>query len=449
MDTRSTRLLLRQEIGEEEQWLVHKSTTNGGGGTAGISIVDTKLYSSVQDQKIQPRDVIAILEGEERGERSFAKNSVDQDGTVGISPDFTGVIATGMDYEVWSNVGPHPDLIDSMIDRALAELCWRWVAVCMTLLPGGDVGPELAVSSDQIVDDRGTVIWTKKTTAVATLPVGGLGAQDFPYVRNTAGAANSYLESIAIEVNPAEKAWRFELDIRAFAADGISAGEAEVYIWDTTNDAQISTKTRLRCQTRGWQHLEADFNIPPTCHQLKVRLQVPTSTNIGDFSNMQLWDKDAKRFLAPRRVANKRSIGPVFERVGSVVNQMFPRPYSGSLEHREAEGEAVAIQMDPGPGSSSYWYYEKRPYSGLTSSPVVATDDDRYTRAQRDWIKPAAKVLIYRTLLRRDLREAPRLWSQNLSAAIDELEVAQQAYGIEPKFTEDSPKRTRRITRRT
>lgn len=436
------RQAIRTDIGRITDWLI-TGTTDGVGAGDGSTIVDTGLYSKARDQHVRNRSIVAIVEGnpDQRGERRYATGPPSTAGVLTVSPVFGGEIASGIDYEIWDADGPHPDDIDRAIDRALADACWYWRTTPLTDMQGGDVGDELVLDGNNIDDDLGRQLFTA-TDVTTTLP-----ELDPPdefarrIIRATATASPGYLEALQIDVDPDNRSgWRIESLMRA-SSGSAAGGDARLVLYDQTNSVVFAANTDpLKWTRRGWGLLESGFTVPATCEAFSVRLQVQTSTQVGDFAWVQVWQQNQTRFSLPRRVASKRRVGPVFERTGTKFGQFARREWRGNLERREAMGRGVSLVLRPSPGSRSLWFYEKTPFPALTSSTPAATDDDAQTWAAVEWIRTAALAECYRFLWRRDRKEYPQRWVDEREDAEAELQAIQAEYGIEMLMTEDSPR---------
>ena len=422
-------------------------TANATNVTTSI-LTDVDLYSSVNDQNVRRRSVVALTgaSGEAgRGERSFATGPPTTAGAVTVSPIFSTDPLDTIGYEIWSPDGPHPDVIDAAIDRALTELCWYWRLTPLTQVPGGDVGDELVIDSNDIDDDIGTKIWTG-SNATPTLPE--LDAPDEfgrRVIRVTASGNTGFLESVAIDVDPDDRdVWRIEALVSAKnTASGTAGGATRIIIRDLTNAAEITPEPSdgLRWTRRGFGLIRANFTVPASCNQIALRLQVQVNTEVGDFAWVQLWEPGRTQFSLPRRIGTKKHVGQVYERGGTRFGQFYPRSFSGNVQRREAVGRGVMLTIQPSPQSKPLFYYEKTPFPTLTTiAAPAANDDDNTTWAELQWVRNAALWECYKFLTHRDEREDPGRWTAALADAEAALRAAQVEYGIEPMMVADSKK---------
>lgn len=443
-----TRKTIRQKIGLDEGWLTTKGSTSGAGSTS--SIVDINLYSSVRDQYVRTRDVVAIVEGSQLGERRLVTSNPTAAGVVGVSPVFGGSIGSGIDYEIWKGDGPHPDKVDQFIDRALDELCWRWLPRPLSyLLDPGDGEIDLTLSGSNWKDPAGTTLWVIANATPLQVDM------NIPYefarrhYRITASGADGSITGPQIPVDPKNPSWRIRVFMKSelIALDDIG-GDARFVLYDDTNNVEFDPATSpFRSTTFGWELYESDFTIPPTCESLQVRFLVPTSGGIGDFIHLQVWPKNATRWSLPRSVRSKKHVGPVFRMEGTTFGELKPADYRGTIERREVAGRGVELRLDA-PGNASYWFYERVPHSILTSDPPASGDDAQVTWAEMEWVVAGAKFYLYEYLNKRDRLTAPDRWKQLIYEARSDLELAQLDHGAEPMHTEDSRHSRRRVFRR-
>lgn len=449
------RLTLRSRIGLRNGWLRQREgvaetvtgTTDGGGSST--TLVDSKLYSTARDQFVRQRDIVAILiaggSNDARGERSVATGPPTSSGVVTVSPAFSATIDTAVTYQVWDADGPHPDLIDRMIDLALREDCWRWVPTPLTYVPGGDVGEELSVSSNDLVNPAGTIIWTG-TNATPTLP--SLAPPD-EFVRRvlrvTASATSGYMESQAMDADVENRpGWHIQALVRA----GPGADAGRIVLRDLTNGADITPDTALTRTREAFALLESAFTIPTDCEQIAIRLQCDANTDIADFAWVQAWPDGQTRFSLPPRIASKSRVGSVFTLWGDTFDQFRPVPWSGSAERRDVAGTGVSLVLTPPPSGKRVWFYEKASFPTITTAAPAAADDDNATWATPEWVIAAAEYEIYKALARRDLKEAPGRWNGMLVDAEIELGIMQRQYGADPMYVSDKAAPTYRATSR-
>ncbi len=447
------RLTLRSRIGLRNGWLrqaegapetvTGSATSQGNAG--GTTLIDTKLYSTARDQFVRQRDIIAITSGSERGSRSLATGPPDSSGVVTVSPALSGQIDSAVTYQIWDGDGPHPDLIDRMIDLALREDCWRWLRTPLPYVPGGDIGEDLSVSSNNLVNPAGTVIWTG-TNATPTLP--SLAPPD-EFVRRvlrvTASATSGYMESQAMDVDVEKRpGWHIHALVRA----GPAADAGRIVLRDLTNGADITPETALTRSREAFALLESKFTIPDDCEQIAIRLQCDANTDIADFAWVQAWPDGQTRFSLPPRIVSKDHVGSVFTLQGDTFDQFRPVPWSGSVERRDVAGTGVSLALTPAPDGKRVWFYEKDSFPTLTTATPAAADDDNTTWAAPAWVIAAAEYEIYKALARRDQRATPGRWDGMLLDAEIELGIMQGQYGADPMMVEDRAEPTYRVTGR-
>jgi hypothetical protein len=353
-----------------------------------------------------------------------------------------------MTYEVWDPDGPHPDIIDRMIDKALLEDCWRWVPTPVSYIPYGDLGEELAVSGNNLVDGS-TVAWTG-TNATPSF-VSQVPPHEFirRAVRINATAGAGYLQSQAIDVDvDNRKGWQIHALCRAQGA-GAAGGDARITLWDLTASAAITPTTTLVWTRRGWGFIQSAFDIPADCNQIAIRLLTQNNGEDTDWAWVQGWPDDQTRFSLPQRIVALKHVGPVFERVGTIFDNFKRAPWDGSLERRDVGGTGVQLVLEPAPGDRPLWFYERDSFPTLTTATPVAADDDSTTWAAELWLRAAVAWELYRWLGQRDRKTEqgapegveqpiPRGWRQAEQEALEELLAMQQEYGATPMVVEDA-----------
>ena len=451
------RLTLRSRIGLRNGWLRQTEgaaeTLTGATTAVGstTTLVDTALYSSARDQFIRQRDIVAIMEdgtsNKARGDRRVATGPPDSSGVLTVSPAFSAIIDSSIDYQIWDADGPSPDLIDRMIDLALREDCWRWLKTPITYVPGGHVDEGMVINTDEIDDAAGLKLWTLANSAKATLP--SLAPPD-EFVRRVirvtgSGAINGYLESRPLDVDVENRsAWNIHALVRA----GPDTDACRIVIRDLTNTADITPTTALTRTREAFALLESSFTIPTNCEQIAIRLQVDADGDIGDFAWVQAWPSGQTRFSLPPHIVSKDHVGSVFALWGNTFDEFRPVPWGGSVERRDVAGTGVSLVLNPAPGAARVWFYEKDTFPTLTSATPAATDDDNTTWAAPEWVIAAAEYEIYKTLSRRDQKEAPGRWDGLLLDAEIELGIMQRQYGADPMYVSDNATPTYRVTGR-
>ena len=460
----TTRQVLRTRIGRDRAWLrfapgaptTASGTTTGAGAADGTTLVDSGIYSSAVDQLVRQRSVICITSGTRRGDRRYATGPPTTAGVITVSPAFGAQIATSVTYEVWDPDGPHPDIIDRMIDAALSEDCWRWVPVPITYVPYGDFGEELTVSGVNLVDGA-TTAWSTSNSTPSFV------SQTPPHefvrrvVRVTASGVGGYLQSRPIDVDVDNRsAWRIEALCRAQGAAS-AGGDARIVLRDETAGANITPTSALTWTRRGWGLINSSFTIPAGCNQIAIRLVTQNNGEATDWAWVQAWPIDQTRFSLPQRIVALKHVGPVFERIGDIFDNFKRAPWAGALERRDVGGTGVQIVLDPPPGSAPLWFYERDSFPTLTSATPVAGDDDNTTWAADLWLRTAVSWELYRWLSERDRKTeqgAPegaeqrpsRGWREAEAKALEELLAMQQEYGAVPMAVEDAAHPAHRAT---
>ena len=433
---------MRQVEGAAE---VATGAATSQGNAGGTTLIDTGLYSSARDQFVRQGDIVCITSGSERGSRSVATGPPDSSGVITVSPAFSGQIDSAVTYQIFDGDGPHPDILDRMLDEALDKRLWRWLKTPVTHVPGGDVGEELSIDGSDDVVDGTTKIWTS-TNAPATLP--SLAYPD-EFVRRSihliAGAANGYVESQALDADVDNRpSWAIHALIRA----GPGADAGRIVIRDLTNNADITPDTALTWTREAWGLIESCFTIPAACEQIAIRLQCDGNGDLMDFAQIQAWPVRQTRFSLPQRITSDAMVGSVFIRRGGVFDEFRPAPWDGAVERRDAAGTGVQLVLTPAPGSAAVWFYEKDSFPKLTSATPAATDDDNTTWAVEDWLLTVAESLCYERLQRRDRKEVPGRWDEAVAQAELDAGIMQRLYGAEPMLVEDRAQPTHRAVSR-
>jgi len=456
-----TRQTLRTRIGRDHAWIrqwpqapaTASGTTTDNGAADGTTLIDTASYSSTKDQQVRQGSVICItLAGgtnDARGERSYATGPPTTAGVITVSPAFTVRIDSSVTYEVWDPDGPHPDMVDRMIDVALREDCWRWIPMPVTYVPYGDFGEELAVSGSNLVDGS-TTAWAG-TNATPSF-VSQVPPEEFVRraVRILATAGGGYLQSQSIDVDVDNRSlWRIEALTRAQGA-GSAGGAAAIVLRDLTAGADITPTNALTWTRRGWGLINSNFTIPTDCNQIAIRLVTTNNAENTDWAWVQAWPTNQTRFSLPQRIASLKHVGAVFARVGDIYDNFKRAPWAGGLERREVGGTAVQLVLDPAIESTPLWFYERDSFPTLTTATPAATDDDATTWAADLWVRAAATWELYRWLGARDRKGEQgaardgtagppgRGWAAGEQKALEELLALQQEYGAEPMAVEDA-----------
>src|SRR3990167_7889406 len=379
----------------------HTGSTPDINGAQVVTYISATTFSIPVNVSVGGTGGTATATTGRRGERRYATGPPTTAGVITVSPAFEARIESGVTYEVWDPDGPHPDIIDRMIDTALQEDCWRWVPIPVTYIPYGDFGEELTVSGSNLVDGT-TTAWagTNATPSFATQ----VPPHEFirRAVRITATAGGGYLQSQSIDVDVDNRsAWRIEALCRAQGA-GSAGGDARIVLRDLTNSADITPTTALSWLRRGWGVINSTFTLPATCNQIAIRLVTQNNGEATDWAWVQAWPTNQTRFSLPQRIVALKHVGPIFERVGEIFDNFKRAPWAGALERRDVGGTGVQLVLDPPPGDAPLWFYERDSFPTLTSATPAATDDDNTTWAAELWVRTAVTWELYRWLSERD-----------------------------------------------
>lgn len=433
---------IRRRIGEESQKLIRGTCTSDGSTT---TVVDSSLYSSVQDQRVRARAVVALTGGHtDRGQRRWATGPPSTAGVITVSPAFTTGGEQDETYEIWDADFLHPDDIDLAIDRALQRSCWFWRAVPLSMYYTDPEALEDNPTGSNNLELKGTstVIWNANSASVALNEWGYTPDEpDRLAITVQALASPGYLESNSIPVDPDRRSrWRM---CGLLYKPNSNAQVVSIIPYDNTNGADIDTDETNSIATGEGpfiRFIETGFTLPSGCYDLTFRLHVDTNGQTGNFGWLSFWEEGQTTFHLPPNVQSKRHVGPVFRRVGDDYREFKRLPWQGQLQRREAVGRGVALELSPAPGARDLWYYHKTSFPALTSSTPAAADDDNATWAAEEWVVWASLVEVYEALRRRDREEYPTRWLEDLDEARMKLQALQADYGIEPMLTDDSSK---------
>jgi hypothetical protein len=424
-------------------------TTSGSGAADGSTLVDSSLYSSAIPQLVRARSVIAITSGARDGDRRYATGPASSAGAVTVSPVFGAQIADSVTYEIWDADGPHPDVLDRMIDKALDEDCWYWHPRPLSVLRGSCVREGMTVSTNVLDVDGATAIWSPSAGTVSIQTMGFPNETFRRVFRFVPSAGSDVLESEAVDADPEYRQnWRIHLIARVFAANQ-AGGTLTPVLRDLTADADITVTwtPEATATRRGWALFKGTFDLPSDCNQFAVRISAASSAESAEIALCQVWNAQQRRYQCHPQVQTKGHVGNVFYWHGERFDERTAVPWMGSTERREAMGAGVSVFLGE-PGNEAPWYYEKTPYPGLTTATPAATDDDATTWAPAAWVKAAVLWETYEWLAERDALNAPGRWDERRQKALAMLLAQQAQYGIERQIVTDNRRPVGRAVRR-
>jgi len=357
----TTRLLLRQQLGEQETGLATLGIATAAGTTT--TVVDGTRLAGAYSASRWSRGT-AIRFSTLNSAAATTNTSVDSyapaTGTITVLPAITATKTSDV-FEIWSAVDS-VDEVDDAIDDALTMHCFRWVPVPLTKVTDGDMG------------DSGITNWT--ASGAGAVPTKNNMA--FPYglarryLQVVTAATTDYVYSAAINVIGGD-IWR----ISALTAALVKTAALSVY--DVTNSANITlTGDGGSWAGRGWKHLDNTFTIPATCESIRIHLGASETLATVNWTNIIAYQQDETQFVLPMRIANEKKIGNVLYRSGDDVEDFCFEPYCESGRHAgiSAEMGGVVVRLSHAPGTGSPVYVEEKCTYDALSGDTSTTDCD-------------------------------------------------------------------------
>ncbi|KKM26443.1 hypothetical protein LCGC14_1584690, partial [marine sediment metagenome] len=273
-------------------------------------------------------------------------------GRLHVTPDLTGGLSTGEDYEIWLH-GIDPDDVDRYRDEALTSICSSWQPHPLSEVTNAGYLDTLSASNWEAYNSGTIAIQSSiefpSEFARRALRVTGDGA-----------SANGSAESVAISVRPNQQ---FYLYVPVSARTGTAA----VWVLDETNTAEISLSGTATATGRGWVALQVTGTIPSGCYEIVINIGVQGSSDSADFGPINFhWDN--QKFIGIENVVSKDHIGSIY----SLTNAMDvgSNILWGEEDADQAVGfrvqqinDKVAIRFQEGSGMLDRpYFYEARTY---------------------------------------------------------------------------------------
>ncbi len=204
------------------------------------------------------------------GEISPITDYVASTGTLTVNPAFSVAVASGDVYQIWSN--PHPQDVMDHLDNILKNEVYLPAEGLCTEIPDGDM------------EQAGTSDWTAVNANLAK-STSEPAMDGVRWLSVATTGAGGYARSALIGAIPGKR-YFVSADVRATA----SGTTPRLIAFDETNSSSIDSRTAAQQDSvRVW----FEFNIPPGCHQLSIRLANDESgvTSVWDNVVLQCLDK--------------------------------------------------------------------------------------------------------------------------------------------------------------
>ena len=359
----TTRLLLRQQLGEQETGLATLGIATATGSTT--TVVASGLagaYSASRWSRGTAMRITSITGGTVASAQNTSLDSyAPATGTITVLPAILAPVAADT-FEVWDAVETVAE-VDQAIDDALTMHCFRWVPVPLTKVTDGDMG-----------DTAVTGLWTASAAGITPTKVNVA----FPdkvgrrYLRTLHTIASKYVYSATMNAVGGDT-WRLSAICKP------AVGTAILTPYDVTNSANI-TLVGDGGSYAGFapKHLDNTFTIPATCKQIRIHVGGTGATDDIHWTNIIAYQQDETQFVLPMRIANEKKIGNVLYRTGDDVEDFRFEPYCESGRHAgiSAEMAGVVVRLSHAPGTGSPAYVEEKCTYDALSADTSTTDCD-------------------------------------------------------------------------
>jgi len=330
----STRLQLRQKLGETETGLAVLGTCTATGTTT--TIVDTARFLGPFSASTWPRGTAVRISTITGGTVTATTDTyIDQyapaTGILTVSPAIVAPVENDT-FEVWSGVGNFPgggvQLVDKCIDLGLTRHCFHLVPIPLTKVTDGDMGDPLYAN------------WTASGATVTPSKVSmsfpeTLGKRYLRTLHNT--TAGAYVYSATMNAQGGDT-WRLVVNVKA------AVGTAVLAVYDVTNSANITLSGDGGSYAgAAWSQLDNTFVIPSTCKQIRIHLSGTGATDDIYWTNVICYEQNESMFALPSRIRSENKIGEVLYRLGDDPNEYSFYPYCVSGRHADIQREATGI----------------------------------------------------------------------------------------------------------
>lgn len=414
-----TRLLLRQQLGEQETGLATLGVATAAGSTT--TVVASGLAGAYSASRWSRGTAIrfSTLNSVAATTNCTLDFYTPATGTLTVSPAITATKSADV-FEVWDAVKT-VDEVDQAIDDALTMHCFRWVPVPLTKVTDGDMG-----------DTAVTSLWTASAAGITPTKVNVA----FPdkvgrrYLRTLHTIATKYVYSATMNAVPGD-VWRLSALVRAVV------GTAILSAYDVTNSADITLSGDGGSYAgRAWAHLDNTFTVPATCKQIRIHVGGTGATDDIYWTNIIAYQQDETQFVLPMRIANEKKIGHVLYRTGDDVEDFRFEPYCESDRHAgiSAEMGGVVVRLSHAPGTGSPVYVEEKCTYDALSGDTSTTDCDP------ELVLACATYRLMKRLANKGYSLptpqgylAPSEWQQRRDEALREMQGKQASLGAQSK----------------
>lgn len=401
------------------------------GTSAASYITDTERLKGVNlPASLFDNCVVRIASGSKAGEMAYVDHVDFVNGRLYITPDLTGAIASGDDYEVWMR-GIDPDIVDRLRDDCLARFCSTWRPTALTEITDGDL------------QDSGVTNWTvaggaTRSKAYSSFP-DAYWRRELRVVHTT--AATDYVKSASLYVNPGER-YFLQCAVRAYVTATSAAATASIVVRDITNGADISLGgIKTSHIGRGQGHISLLWTVPAGCYEIQVWLKSNTDASTTAWGPFYCHKRDKTRKSLPDRITTKKRVGNFW--VHSQVNpaqseqaDSFYKSNKLSVE-RVQVGSQVEVNFHTPTTNNAISYYERGFYDRLQSDYLTvagrSAGDTASTDCPKEYIVAALAERVSKWML--DTHGAE--WQDDWVRASTELAYWEGEFGPEPQYVEE------------
>ena len=275
--------------------------TNTGTSASAITS-DSDLGGPSGAERVERGCDVQIASGTIKGGTTrIAGTPVLSTGTFNVDPNLTGALAAADLFDILYRPlrftkGEH--VMEAAINAALRRFAWEKRIVPLTLCPDGDM---LAAGTTSWSEVGGGAL----SKVVEAFPYG------LPALRMTGVAANDYIQSTAMAVEP-EKSYYLEV-LGLLASTAAAADTGTLVLYDVTNAASITLDTDQITINRFEPTIliNGAVEMPSGCKQVYARFEADNAGDIIDWGWVILRKNEDMVFTVQDRPTRLLALGEV------------------------------------------------------------------------------------------------------------------------------------------
>lgn len=421
---------IRQALAEYVGGWVFLGESNGT--SAASYITDTERLKGLNlPASMFDNAVVRIASGTKAGESSYVDHVDFINGRLYVTPDLTGAISSGDDYEIWLR-GIDPDIADRLRDDVLSRFCSTWRPVALSVFTDGDL------------ESSGVTSWTAvaaatRAKAFTSFP-NAHSRRELQVVHTTAAA--DYVKSASLYVNPGERFF-LQVAVKAYVTATSAPATASIVVRDITNGADITLggiKSTHTGRGPGWISLL--WTVPAGCYEIQLWLKSDTDASTTVWGPFHCHLRDKTRVSAPDRITTRKRVGRFYG---------LTSPSSSPSEQADTHYKTNKLGVERIQIGSQVEFNFERP---LTNNAVVFFERGFYDRLQTDYLtvagrsagdtastdcpKEYAVAALAERLSKWMMDNVGADWQDDWVRASSELAYWEAEFGPEPQYIEEN-----------